>query len=1686
MAKRQIRDYVFSPGLSGIGTLKVLDKVGADQILLITNATANIVMYNFADNVQQISASFTETSDGSDPDFPFASTLSNGVTTITFLFDTSTYSSSDEMMIFIEGDEVKMRPYDFGTDAIERMRFAEPLSMLDADFEYGIQPTKWQTIDLVRGYPSSFEFPGADVSVSSITTDASTNSGGIGPSLITVDTELEHGFSVGDPITLKGVNDGIEGFAKAEGSFIISAVPDPSQFTFYAKGKVGLSPATSLLSGFVQLRKAGFYTGASLGNPTLAVESNGASGQLTTRGSTAAGSGRIGITVPGSPPPVGAPLSATGLASGTQITGYVGSNTTINITTSFTAPVSQIVLNDTTGIDIGAALDNGNGSTIFVTNIETNTISLSAPYTADRTGNSFISTPTSPTTINFGNGTGTTFNIIRTSGAYTGVDINQTTIYDNVQGDTYGGLGSNATFNIERDGTIGSASYANVFVSNSGSTYSATETIVILGTNLGGATPANDLTITIDAVDANGQIQTITPVGTAAEGSPSAGTGYEVGEKIVIYGNVLGGNSPANDLNIFINTVGAAGEVLTFTTIGQGIPSTQEYTNVSGSAGAGLGINAGFNVTRTGSGSKIAQIEWVEVGGTIETGDTFSTTITDTTTSTAATYVYTALASDTITEVRNGLINLINDLSSGNQFVFAEAANPTDNTFAKLQLTARVPGQAFSVTVETLEGGGGTANTQTMTTVNFTPNENTTTTPTYGATITNPGSSFQPNDTVIIDGGILGGQSATNDLTVTVTSVGASGEITAFSIGGTAANGNATFIGLSANNTAFNATFLPRIIGGGYSPEIANGGTGYQIGYQFSIGGQELGGIAGVNDMTITVTDIDYLTGQITAITASGSPVSGETIAFYPAVSLSSVTSATINNGTNITYSAIARISATFSGNHGLVPGNTILSAIGSTGNNHDLASGPFFIEEVPSLDKFVFTTRTTGTIDTGTPLTGDLYTRPDCFYTHRPFDGGVQLGTGSPSHGAQAIRQSKKYIRYQSGKGIQYTTGALFAPSYDLRSVTADGTAIGSIITVTTDDVDHGLQVGAEIALGGITTTGYNGHYVVASIVNEITLTVLATEILATTSAEFGQQPSVSLYKWKGSTVRSGAFDDQNGIFFQYDGTNLSVGLRSSTFQIAGTVSATPDSNLITGTNTKFTEQLTTGDRLVIRGMSHVVTSITNDTNLTVNPDYRGAVGAIKTKAALTKDIIIPQSQWNIDKCDGTGKSGYSLQINTMQMIGFQYTWYGAGFIDWMFRGPSGNFVFAHRLKNNNRNREAFMRSGNLPVRYEVLNEGPRSKLVTPLYDTDVEHMTVQDVNLFPDTGVVYVGNELIRYSSRNTTLNRLVGLTRTANLNNYTAGANRTYTAGSASTYNKNEGVILLTTTATPQINHWGSAYLTDGGFDEDRGYLFNYQESEIEISVTPYTVFLIRLSPSVSNALTGDLGERELINRAQLLLKSVEITTQGGSSSQGVIVEGILNPINYPNNPADITWGGLNTSGEGGQPSFAQIASGSSANWSAGGSNITATNATTRNYWTRWVRFNKTDVQGVEVGMQATGGSLPGGSTVSQIRNANSTQVWIVFSQNTYPGSTGSTTYTFIVPPYAQPGERIFSFVASPGQRDGIDLTELKELTNTPIGGRGTFPNGPDVLAINVYCTSGSAFNSTINLRWGEAQA
>jgi hypothetical protein len=120
------------------------------------------------------------------------------------------------------------------------------------------------------------------------------------------------------------------------------------------------------------------------------------------------------------------------------------------------------------------------------------------------------------------------------------------------------------------------------------------------------------------------------------------------------------------------------------------------------------------------------------------------------------------------------------------------------------------------------------------------------------------------------------------------------------------------------------------------------------------------------------------------------------------------------------------------------------------------------------------------------------------------------------------------------------------------------------------------------------------------------------------------------------------------------------------------------------------------------------------------------------------------------------------------------------------------------------------------------------------------------------------------------------------------------------------------------------------------------------------------------------------------------------------------------------------------------------------------------------------------------------FPAGTSVAQIstRTFASTTVYkVTFTQ------TSNGTFSSVSPDtlkfqfgsaYALPGEQVFSFLSNPGNSDVLSLEALKELTATAIGGRGTFPNGPDVLAINVYKVSGTATPVNIILRWGEAQA
>ena len=1993
----------------GVGTIKMQGRFDTSDILLITNTTENEIIYSFSDPQRGGNITVEEEVD---EDFAKFLQTTDAVTTIELKFNTSAHTSTDELQIFVEEKEMRVRPFDFGTDAIERMRIAQPLSMLDADFEYGLQPTKWSAIATLRGYPSIYEVPGTETEVVSVITDASVGTEGVGASLITITTVGAHGFEVGTPITLKGLETGIVGSGRAEGAFVITTVPTPTQITFYAKGKVG-AEGDDLATGFTQLRQAGFYTGASIGLPSFDILSNGSAGTLTTALAVETGADTIPFT--GDAPEVGAPLVAGNIPLGSQVTSVVGpGGVAVTPTTSADTDggSTEIEVQDTANIDIGLVIDRGDGYGISVTNIVGNTVSFSGPITRDFVGNRVQYNNVAGTNVTSG-GSGALFDVSRASGVYTidaivngglnysvgdvivipgndlggsspendleitidqvetdgailavtagGSAFDGNAVISGVNGEYQNGNGSGGIFdvtftdNVFTSATLLDPSYAGVQATAQGGNgtgaqwdvtvtdnvytiakdpavatgYIPGDIIVISGTSFeGGITPDNDLSIEILTVDQDGSPDTwnvygVGPDVTETFISPQfqnsgagigavfnvdkigntyqvtfsiTGTGFAPGDLLTVSGNDLNGIAPDNNCTIEILTVDTGGEILTYSVTGTATNTkffaSQIGTNIVGN-GASFDITTSgqtYNVTLATPGANFAAgqelvIDGILLGGLSGTNDitiTVDTVTLDDSTGVLGTInTFTAVGvaaygttgyvvgdrlkidganfsggatgvNDLIIEITSvgnpdgnilayDLIGTAPDatvsytsptgVTSGsgidadftvqrNGTVYtAQLNNPGTNylpndiiVFSGADLGGATPANDLTITVNTVDTGGeiltytesGTAaNTDSSNGLNgsvlfgfgatFTV---TLSGGSYSVTPDTGGQDYGPNQTIIVRGNFINGVTPANDLTITVATVGSSGEILTVNASGTASTdvGSVSSIGGTVRQpVGFGASFDVLRDGTAYSTTINLTGSDYAVGDKLILSGADLGGDPIINDLLITVDSVST-SGQILTFTESGTGSGGDVLDMYSAVTMSEVTTGELLVNLDITFEALATIEVNFATAHGLVPGDTFITTIISDdgANGHLLAAGSFIASSVPSSTSLTYQARAAGTIDTAggiDNIRGEVYPRPDSFFTHRPYDGGVQLGTGGPQYGAQAIRQSKKYIRYQSGKGIMYTTGALFAPSYDILTATSNGIEVGSVITVTLDDNDHGMQVGGRIRLVGIETPGYNGEYTVSNIVSERVFQVVAKYRLGGTDATLTFDAQASVLGWHGATVRSGIFDDQNGIFWEFDGTNVQVAQRTSTKQIAGTITAQPDENRIVGTNTRFRDQLKAGDRVVIRGMTHAVTHVISQTEMTVAPDYRGVNTALGAKMCLVKDKKVRQAEFNLDSLDGNGPSGYNLDIAKMQMIGIQYSWYGAGFIDFMLRGADGNFVFAHRMRNSNVNTEAFMRSGNLPVRYEVTNEGARDKLRADL-DVSSTVIPLENAEFFPTSGTVYIDNEVITYTGIDYENNNLTGCNRAANLVNFQAGATRSYSAGPADAHDARTGVILISNTITPIISHWGSAFLTDGGFDEDRGYIFSYAETGVNISTTRQTAFLIRLAPSVSNAVTGDLGDRELLNRAQLLLQGIEVTSDTGSG--GIVLEGILNPQNYPTNPSNVGWEGLTGLAQGGQPSFAQVAPGGGVTWTSGNTvttvDLTALSPLTVDLNTGIYRsprganyvyvnaadyrstFGSADLDPV-IGSIVTGGNIPAGTTITggQINSTgdygyfrlsdrltnNITQnqsnyltvikggdlvnrnfayisqtswetsgaksgdavstttsnptfpagtrissvnqrtfagsvFYEVTFNNTFSGTltagTGTITLEFSQPAYAQPGETVFSFIANPGERSTLDLAQLKELTNTPLGGRGTFPNGPDVLAINVYKVSGADVNANIVLKWGEAQA
>jgi hypothetical protein len=822
------------------------------------------------------------------------------------------------------------------------------------------------------------------------------------------------------------------------------------------------------------------------------------------------------------------------------------------------------------------------------------------------------------------------------------------------------------------------------------------------------------------------------------------------------------------------------------------------------------------------------------------------------------------------------------------------------------------------------------------------------------------------------------------------------------------------------------------------------------------------------------------------------------------------------------------------------------------------------------------------------------IYVRPEGYSLHRPFDGGVEMSVGSGTSWGSIVRQTRKYFRYQSGKGLQTSCGINFKPSIDIESMVK----INSNTIECTTRRPHGLINDLFVVISeakdsnGVTSTVYNGVFQVSIPVGSLTKFRITKSGGIPEDRAYGF-PQFYVREWTGGAVRTGMYDFQNGMFFEFDGQEIYCVRRSSTQQLGGTVAALQGNEVIFGTGTSFEAQLDVGDFVVMRGQSYRVTQIDSQTRMSVRPEYKGSSGIekefnpatvvntstdvfnivghgfsdllpvvynsidgepigglvngrtyyisvvngnnFKLKAApdavgfvnlssagtttvhsltpaksgiivtKTVDTKIPQADWSIDPCDGTGVTGYNLDLSKIQMAYMDYSWYGAGKIRFGFKTTDGQVQYVHEFVHNNNLFESYFRSGNLPARYEVVTyNNPTyipslfhwgtSVMMDGRFDDDNAYLFTQNsqtldirgttaksfastgINLTNDlvtvqshgfrTGDILqfesIGSNGLRGTNSLHPTTRVVGsnslsvltngtrykaIVNSANLLHLTP-LNATITVGATFARTSN---VMTVTTATPHglstgmyVGIYGVTNtvlngnqpatsptgVANGAFTVtvSNATTFTYPSVGTNQSVltesgavigevidftsqgnTQFTYFLypdgslnnssgpnyqplisLRLSPSVSEGLTGKLGDRDVLNRMQLRLKEIGI-----SSTQLVDVKVLLNPrLN------NLNFTGVDA------PSLTQIVEHTAADTVSGG-----------------------------------------------------VQVYNFRGEGGVSGSEGSTT---------------------------VDVSTLFELSNSILGGDSIYPDGPDILTIAVARLTGNSTLTSAKLSWSEAQA
>jgi hypothetical protein len=121
--------------------------------------------------------------------------------------------------------------------------------------------------------------------------------------------------------------------------------------------------------------------------------------------------------------------------------------------------------------------------------------------------------------------------------------------------------------------------------------------------------------------------------------------------------------------------------------------------------------------------------------------------------------------------------------------------------------------------------------------------------------------------------------------------------------------------------------------------------------------------------------------------------------------------------------------------------------------------------------------------------------------------------------------------------------------------------------------------------------------------------------------------------------------------------------------------------------------------------------------------------------------DFSVAQANWNADRCDGTGPSGFNIATANTQLMFIDFQWLGVGRVRVGFV-HDGSYVVAHEFYHSNILSTVYWSNPALPVRAEIRNTGALAAPAT----LDFICASVQAEGGYDEAGLDFAANTAVR----------------------------------------------------------------------------------------------------------------------------------------------------------------------------------------------------------------------------------------------------------------------------------------------------------------------------------------------------